>query len=329
MTSPAKPASETVELRVPDGPAPQRLDLFVGKALGLSRATLKKLFERAAVRVDGRIARKGHRVERGQCVRVEVETGETAAEPDPSSPLAVLHRDEALIFVDKPSGMPSHPLEPGERGTVANALVARYPECRNASEDPREGGLCHRLDVDTSGVILAARAREPWLRVREAFSTGKVDKRYWALVTGPIAEQGEIDVPLRHHPRRKERVEPALDRAGGGRPARSLFQVLARSGQYSFVEVRIITGVLHQVRAHLAAIGAPVVGDPLYGGETEEGEGSPGIRLCLHARSLELIHPAAGSIIRVESPLPPELGRILVTRSIAWGEAAIPTRPSP
>jgi len=257
-----------------------------------------------------------------------------SAWPDLAAALAILYVDDALVFVDKPAGIPSHPLQPGETGTVANALLARYPECRSASEDPREGGLCHRLDIDTSGVLVAARTREAWLRVRAEFGGGEVDKRYWALVTGPIADQGEIDVPLRHHRRRKDRVEPAMEGTSGARPARSLFRILARAGEYSLVEVRIITGVLHQVRAHLAAVGAPVVGDSLYGGRPDDVRGEPveprtsHRRFFLHARSLELTHPVTSGRLRVESSLPSELASMLVERGLQMPPQQ-PIHPSP
>jgi 23S rRNA pseudouridine1911/1915/1917 synthase len=288
-------------LEVPETAAGRRVDLFVSEAMGLSRAKVKRLFEDGAVRVDGRPARKGDLLRAGQ--RVEVAAGAAdegpALVPEPDAPLRVLHEDDALVFCDKPSGRPSHPLQPGETGTVANALVARYPECAAAGDDPREGGLCHRLDTGTSGVLLAARTRAAWEAMRAAFSGDGADKRYWAVVTGPIAEEGEIDLPLRHH---KDRVEPAVD-GTGARPARSDFRVLSRRGDAALVEVRIHTGVLHQVRAHLAAIGAPVLGDAAYGGRP-----LPSLdRLFLHARSLEVAHPSSGRKLRVESPLPAEL----------------------
>jgi 23S rRNA pseudouridine1911/1915/1917 synthase len=226
--------------------------------------------------------------------------------PEPAAPLRVLHEDAALVFVDKPAGMPSHPLQPAELGTVANALVARYPECLGVGEDPREGGLCHRLDVETSGVLLAARRQDAWAAMREAFSgeQARVDKRYLAAVTGPIADEGDVDLPLRHH---KDRVEPAVDGVQA-RQARSEFRVMARSRDAALVEVRIHTGVLHQVRAHLSAIGAPVLNDALYGGKPEPALGS---RFFLHAFSLEVLHPDTKRRLRVESPLPPELEAVL------------------
>jgi 23S rRNA pseudouridine1911/1915/1917 synthase len=304
----------THTLTVDAAKAGQRVDLFIGEALNLSRAKLKRLFEAGAVLVNGRPAKKGLLVAAGQRISVTVE--EEAARdavPDEEFPLAVLHEDAALVFVDKPAGRPSHPLRPGETGTVANALVARYPECAQASEDTREGGLCHRLDIETSGVLLAARTREAWQRMRAAFGGREVEKRYVALVTGPLAEEGEIFLPLRHHPRHPDRVEPAMEGDPDARAAHSEFKVLGRAGEYSLVEVRIHTGVLHQVRAHLAGIGAPIVGDTLYGGREEPGLG----RFFLHAKALGVTHPDTGQRLHVEAPLPEELRQVLAARQLA------------
>lgn len=282
----------------------QRLDLFVGDALKLSRAKVKALFEADAVRLEGRRARKGDAVKTGQQVTVtQVEEAPRAVVPEPDAPLTVLHADDALVFIDKPAGLPSHPLLGGETGTAANALVARYPECVAAGLDPREGGLCHRLDTETSGVLLAARTRAAWEAMRAAFSGSGTDKRYLALVTGPLADEGEIDLPLAHH---GERVRPAAN-GDDAREARSTFTVLRRAGEFALVEVRILTGVMHQVRAHLAAVGAPIVGDALYGGRPE-----PGLtRFFLHARSLEVTHPVTAARLKVESPLPAALETVL------------------
>lgn len=312
-------ASTTHNLTVDAAKAGQRVDLFVGEALGLSRAKLKRLFESGDVLVNGRPAKKGLLVTEGQRISVTVEEeAPRDAVADEAFPLTVLHEDAQLVFVDKPAGRPSHPLRPGETGTVANALVARYPECAQASEDPREGGLCHRLDIETSGVLLAARTREAWKRMREAFGGRDVDKRYVALVTGPLADEGEIVLPLRHHPRHPDRVEPALEGDPDAREAHSDFKLVGRSGEYSLVEVRIHTGVLHQVRAHLAGIGAPIVGDTLYGGREE-----PGLnRFFLHAKALGVTHPVTGRRMHVESPLPEELRRVLEAHGLPVPRAA-------
>jgi len=298
-------------IEVSPAAAGRRLDLAVGEALGLSRAEVKALFESGAVRVRGRRPRKGERAEAGMVVEVEVPEEAPALVAQPELALRVLHEDAHLVAVDKAPGMPSHPLRPGETGTVANALVARYPECAAAGEDPREGGLVHRLDLETSGVLLAARDRATWDAVRALFTTRAVDKRYWALTAGPIAEQGVIDLPLRH--RGEARMEPAADGGEPGREAVTEVRVLARQGDLALVEVRILTGVQHQIRAHLAAIGAPVMGDALYGGRP-----CPGLpRIFLHAHALGLVHPASGETLRVESPLPVDLRDALARVGLA------------
>jgi 23S rRNA pseudouridine1911/1915/1917 synthase len=295
----------TRTLQLPADVSGRRLDVVVGEVLGLSRARVKTLFEKGAVRVDGRRPSKGDKATGG--ARVEVELSEEAAAllAEPGLGLPLLYEDAWLVAVDKPAGMPSHPLQPGETGTAANALVARFPEVAQAAEEVREGGLVHRLDIETYGVLLAARDRETWEALRALFRQRAVDKRYWALVSGPIADQGAIELPLRH--KGETRVEPALDGGEAGREALSEFRVLARQGELSLVEVRILTGVLHQVRAHLAAIGAPVVGDTLYGGRPLAGLG----RFFLHARSLGLVHPKSALWLHIESPLAPELLRAL------------------
>ncbi len=287
--------------------AGKRIDLVVGEALGLSRARVKALFEDGLVRINHKKAKKGLMVAAGDALEIDVPEAQasTAATADDTLAVGILHEDEALVFVDKPAGVPSQPLQPGEQGTVANALISKYPEMSSVGDDPREAGLCHRLDVETSGVLLAARTRDAWEKMRAAFSEERaVEKKYLALVKGPLADEGTIDVPLSHA---GDHVVPGM---ADGRPAITEFSVRARRGSYALVDVKLITGVLHQVRAHLAAVGAPIVGDTLYGGAAE-----PGLdRFFLHAVSLGVRHPITGDFIRVESPLPADLAKVLDAR---------------
>ena len=229
----------TVE--VPADGAGQRLDVWLAAELGLSRARVKELLDAGAIRQGGRRIRKGDRTVAGARLEVELPADDPRPVPEPEAPLSVLHADEALIAVDKPAGRPSHPLHPGERGTVVNALVARYPELPDASEDPREGGLVHRLDTETSGVLLAARTRPAWEAVRGAFDRREVDKRYLAAVGGPIADAGEVDLPLRH---RADHVEPAPD--GQGREALSRFRCSPAGATSRSWRSAVVTGVLHR-----------------------------------------------------------------------------------
>ena len=165
--------SREVGLPFPVGAADdgRRLDVFVGSALSVSHAAARRLIADGCVRVDGRPRAKGALLRAGEVVTVvrgAEATGVVAAAPIDAASLSVLYEDDVLVAIDKPAGMPSHPLRAGEQGTAANALCARYPECAIASMDPREGGLVHRLDTDTSGVLVAARTKEAWQSLRRA-----------------------------------------------------------------------------------------------------------------------------------------------------------------
>jgi 23S rRNA pseudouridine1911/1915/1917 synthase len=288
-----------------------RLDRFLADAAGLSRARIKEAFERGEVRVDGRRARKGDRAAAGSEVTAELpdETSEPVA--DDTKRLVVLFEDVDLIVVNKPAGMPSHPLENGERGTLGNALVGRNPECAAAGHDPRECGLVHRLDTETSGVLMAAKRPETYAALRRAFGAREVEKRYLALVGGAPGEGGEIDLPLAHDPRSARRMTACATEEEAtrlkARPAVTRYRVLERTGDLALLEVDISTGVMHQIRVHLSAIGAPVAGDALYGGPLV-----PGLsRQFLHAARIAFRHPTHGEKVTVEAPLPDELRLVL------------------
>ena len=158
--------------RVAPEDAGTRLDALVSRRLGVSVGEARRRIEAGAVRVDGRRARKGTTLSAGARVTIEPIATAGAVVGDGSAAVTFLYQDPSLIAIDKPAGMPSHPLRAGERGTAANAIVARYPECAAASEDPREGGLGHRLDTATSGVLLAARDRAAWLALRASLGDG-------------------------------------------------------------------------------------------------------------------------------------------------------------
>jgi len=255
--------------------------------------------------VDGRRAAKGAQVGPGARVSVRLPPPDAPA-PQADLPIRIVHADLHLVVADKPPGMPSHPLKPGETGTAANALVGRFPELARVGPAPREGGLVHRLDTDTSGLLLAARTEAAHAMLRAQFSARKVEKGYLALVAGELHAGGEVDVPLAHDPDDARRVRPASDPGWAethrARPAVTRFVPLERRGGLTLVEVEIATGVLHQIRAHLAFIGHPLAGDALYGGPE-----LPGLtRHFLHASRLGLAHPDGGRA-RFDSPLPDDL----------------------
>jgi 23S rRNA pseudouridine1911/1915/1917 synthase len=201
-----------------------------------------------------------------------------------------------LLVLDKPAGWHSHPLREGERGTLANALVARYPECADAGSDPREGGLCHRLDQETSGAIVAARSAEAYRSVRAALRERRVEKVYLALVRGLPPDAGDCELPITGRG-----VRPKIWRSprdGARRPASTSFRTLGRGDGVALLEVRIATGVRYQIRVHLSALGFPLAGDALYAG----GPPVPGLdRHLLHAWRVGLPKPWS---LRVDAPLP-------------------------
>jgi 23S rRNA pseudouridine1911/1915/1917 synthase len=255
-----------LSITIGDDEAGARLDHVVATHAGCSHKEAQRLIDAGQVRVDGRAAKKARRLERG--VRVEILAAPATADerrpvPQPELPLFLIDENPELVAVCKPAGMPTHPLRPGERGTLANAIVARYPECATASDDPREGGVAHRLDRDTTGVVIAARTPESWRRLRAAFSEGAVDKEYLALVAGDPPRQLVIDSNIAQAGKRV-RVLPGS--APEGLPARSEIETIARGPDVALVRVLARTGRMHQVRAHLAHVGHPIVGDALYGG---------------------------------------------------------------
>jgi len=284
-----------------------RLDHFISQQWGpLTRRRTRAIIAAGAVRVNGRVARKGRALDVGDVVEVDPAALQEVGPPvEPGLDLLILYEDATLIAVDKPAGMPAVALRGEDRGTAANFLLGRAPETATAGRTPLEAGLVHRLDTPTSGVLLAARTAAAWLAVREQFRTRRVGKRYVALVEGAVTTAGAIDHPIAHHPRRAHAMLVCPDPAQAGRlaarPARTTYRPLAQRGGATLVEVAIATGVRHQIRVHLAATGHPVRGDALYGG-------GPAPRLLLHATALSLKHPFIGRMVTIESPMPDAFG---------------------
>ena len=255
------------------------------------RRQLAELFDEGCVRVAGKLAKKGDRVAPGDVIELSREpVGRDALRPlpDPAAAarIAILVDRPDLVAIAKPAGMPSQPLRPGELGTAANAIVARYPECAAIGDDPRDGGLVHRLDIGTSGVLVAARTPETHALLRQAFGGGRVVKTYLAIVDNrPVSR--ECDAPLAQ---RGKRV--AVDHTDG-LAAHTAFEVVHASATHALVRCTAHTGRMHQVRVHLATVGSPILGDTLYGGSSHA-DG-----FFLHAASITLPELAP-----IEAPLP-------------------------
>jgi 23S rRNA pseudouridine1911/1915/1917 synthase len=298
-----------IELFIEPDEAGLRLDVvLVRRVPGMSRAKAREMVASGDVRVNGRRARKGDRLAPGDRIVLARPPApkDGPALPDPQLPLSVVYEDPWIVVVDKPAGVPSHPLREAETGTIASALVARYPEMAGVGYRLREPGLLHRLDTGTSGLMLAARDETTFHALRTALRNGQIDKRYIALVEGRVEAPRTIALPIASHPRDPRRVV-IRDGVAGARPARTEILRADPIGVYTRIEVRATHATRHQVRAHLAAVGHPVVGDALYGGSAFAGLG----RHFLHASHLVFEHPHLGTTLRLSSPLPRELLAVL------------------
>ncbi len=299
-----------IEVEVPADAAGDRVDRVVARLAGISRQRAMELLAAGKVRAGHRKPRKGDRVEPGVILTIEL-PGSDAPVPQPELPLTILHEDPWLLAIDKPAGISMHPLEPGETGTLANAVIARYPDVSGASPEARCPGLIHRLDRETSGVVLWARRPEAFEAIRAQFSDKTVAKHYLALVEGFVEGHGELNVALAHDPGDAGRMVatpyPAEAEKLKARPALTRYKALAHGEGLTLVAVEIPTGVMHQIRAHFGFVGYPVVGDTLYGGRPIE----DGKRHLLHASSIGFRHPEAGAPTRINSPLPADFRQAL------------------
>lgn len=294
--------------------ASPRLDRWLAASVeGLSRASAMKLVTEGKVLVNGRRAKKGQPLEAGDEVRIKggVPAHDWSPVPSADLPLRVIHEDADVVVIDKAAGIPTHPLEPDETGTIANALVARWPEMKAVGYSPREPGLVHRLDTNTSGLLLCARNDAAFKTMRDTLRAGEVRKEYMALVGGDVAESGRVVGAIAPHPKDKRRVEVVPEQRRRRRPeakvAETRYEVLQRYGAFTLLRVRASPALRHQVRVHLASAGHPIAGDTLYGGPPIEGLG----RHFLHAEVLALMHPRTGKPLRFVSHLPEDLDRAL------------------
>jgi len=290
------------QLRVPPDAEGQRLDTFLGESLG-SRARAQRLIEGGQVRVEGTTVPKRHRVVAGE--RIEVDEEETRPEPEAEeAPVEIAFEDDALLVVDKAAGVVVHPARGHRTGTLAQALAGR---AAGGGEEWR-AGLVHRLDRDTSGLLVVAKSEAAHRALRAALASRVMRREYLALVSGrPGARSGTIDAPI--GPLLHARLGSAFGASPKGRPARSHVAVRERRGDVSLVDVRIETGRPHQIRIHLAFAGHPLAGDPLYGeGGIPRADALPGDGgYRLHAHCLALPHPRTRVALTLECAPPPVL----------------------
>ena len=313
-------AGETVEAIVPPDAAGERVDRLLAALLAdRSRSALKRLIEEGCLTSGGEtIAEPSRRVKPGEALTLRIPP---AADPEPAGeriPLTVVFEDEHLIVIEKPAGLVVHPAPGNERGTLVNALIAHCGDSLKGIGGVRRPGVVHRLDKDTSGLMVAAKTGPAHESLTAQFSRRSIERRYAAFVWGaPCPPEGEIEgnIGRSDRDRKKMAVHPAR-----GRPALTRYRTVAvfGAGAVSRLECRLATGRTHQIRVHLAHKGHPVVGDPAYGGGATRARKSAlqpealaaALDLgsqALHAARLGFVHPATGEKLAFESGLPAEI----------------------
>ena len=285
-----------------------RIDLFLREKLGSTpRSRIEKMIEQGRVLLNQRaVGRKNQKLVAGD--RIEVEWESPPETPPPSLVLNRLFEDEWLLAIDKPSGIAVHPGPGPRKETILDIFRHQYPQIEKMEEKERPG-LVHRLDKDTSGILLLAKDENTMLKMQKRFKQRKVEKTYLALVSGRMRyRNGTIDAPIARSLRNRTKFEVPRDDPGGhARDARTDFSVVYEFPEFSLVRLHPHTGRTHQLRVHLAYFGNPVLGDRLYGKES----GKKFFRLALHACSLSFAHPGSGNWISVRCPMPEPLRRFM------------------
>ncbi len=295
-----------------------RIDRFLAEVSeGISRSRIRQLIDGELVTVAGNPVRPSRKVATGETVRVEVPPPVPSVALAEELELEIIYEDKWLAAVAKPKGMVVHPAPGHSSGTLVNALLARLEGLSGIGGVMRPG-IVHRLDKDTSGVVLVAKDDVTHRGLQALFKERRIDKTYLALVVGSMTGEGEIDTPIGRHPTDRKKMAAGVER--GGRPALTRWSALASLEGCTLLQVKIETGRTHQIRAHFTSVGHPVVGDPLYGGISRaRGIMDKRVRLiltgetsqALHAWKLGFAHPATGEAMQLEAPVPAEMVELI------------------
>ena len=313
MTGSQPPRTARREAVVPDSDAGRRFDaVLAGLFPEFSRSRLAEWIKSGDALLDGARARPRDPVRGGEAVTLQVELeDQVRAEPE-DIPLAILHEDADVFVIDKPAGLVVHPGAGNPDGTLVNALLYRDPSLVAL---PR-AGIVHRLDKDTSGVMVVARTLEAHTALVAQLSARDVHRQYLAVVVGALVSGGTADAAIDRHPRDRIRMAVRED----GRDAVTHYRLRERFHAHTLLECRLETGRTHQIRVHMAHLKHAIVGDPLYGGALRLPRGASDAlvaalrgfrRQALHAETLEFVHPASGEPVRVTAPVPADLQALL------------------
>ena len=297
---------EPIRLRASEESKNQRLDAFLASSLdGLTRSQATRLIESGEVAVNGRAVSKSYKLAGGEDIAVTLPEPEPVEAVPQDIPLDVVYEDADVIVVNKPSGMVVHPAPGHPDGTLVNALLYHCVGTLSGIGGALRPGIVHRIDRDTSGLIIAAKndAAHQYLSAQLADHT--LARTYECIVVGKLREdRGTVDAPIARHPTDRKRMAVVA----GGREAVTHWEVIARYPGYTHVRCRLETGRTHQIRVHMAYIGHPILGDTVYGAKKEV----PGLTgQCLHAVGLRFLHPRTHEVVELSCPLPEEFTRML------------------
>ena len=286
----------------------ERLDAFLAAHVeDLTRSAAQKLLEKGAVTIAGRPAKKNEKTTPGMTVEIELPDPEPIDVLPQNIPLDVVYEDADVIVINKPVGLVVHPAPGHPDGTLVNALLYHCGDSLSGINGQLRPGIVHRIDRDTSGLIIAAKNDKAHLALAEQLQDHSLARVYEAVVHGNFREdEGTVDAPIGRHP--IDRKKMAIDRKDGRR-AVTHWTVLGRYNGFTHIQCRLETGRTHQIRVHMASIGHPLVGDPVYGGNRKSLPGLAG--QCLHARKLRFVHPSTRELVEVECPLPDWFERVL------------------
>ena len=305
--------AEKIEVIVPMEFKGDRLDRFLSAQMDVTRSAAERLILEGAVAVVGGDAVKNYRLRGGETVTVTV-ADPTPAEAQPENiPLDIVYEDEDIIVVNKPQGMVVHPAAGNESGTLVNALLYHCGDSLSGVGGVARPGIVHRIDKDTSGLLVVAKNDFSHNALSEQLKTHTVSRVYHAITVGNLREDtGTVNKPIARHPVDRKRM--AIAKAGDGREAITHFEVLERFGSFAHVQCRLETGRTHQIRVHMASLGHPLLGDPVYGGDGTQFQSRHKALFhgqCLHAAELRLIHPRTDKEMHFESPLPADFDTVL------------------
>ena len=316
MHNPDSTSSNTVQVwHIQPNEADQRLDRYLTLVLPmLSRTNVQHLIADKAILVNGQSSKSAYMLRSHDQVQALWTTpaAQQASVKPQALPLEIVYEDGDLLVINKAAGMVVHPAPGHSEDTLVNALVARYPDLQEVGSDTRPG-IVHRLDKDTSGLLIVARNTQTLAALTGQMKRHEIVKRYLALVEGIVSlDEGTIDAPIGRNPQHRQQMTIT---ATEGREARTHFRVLQRFARHTLLLLQLETGRTHQIRVHLKAIGHPVAGDPVYGsGNTRQGLTLQ--RQFLHSYQLKLTHPITGVSLELEAPLPTDLQAVLDRQNI-------------